>query len=139
MAAQATVDIAGALKVTSLLNTTNINTNSASAAFDTTPYMGTLMVIMNAGNGVTGTVIVPQFKAGADTNVSNATNFVLNATNFSNIAQVQVANIDLRSSGFGSTTTVNNKYLFLNYLITGSATANSAFDATVVGQPKYSS
>jgi hypothetical protein len=136
MAAAATVDIAGAFKFSSLLPTANINTNAASAGFDVSPYIGVLAVVMNAGNGVSGTVIVPQFKAGPDTNISNATNFVLNATNFSNVASMQVANIDLRSSAFAG---AGNKFLFLNYLITGSATANSTLDAVVIGQQKYSS
>lgn len=136
MAASAPVDIAGAFTISPLLNVTNVNVNAASPAFDVSPYIGTLAIVMNAGNGVSGTVIVPQFKASADNNSSNATNFVLNATNFTNVASQQVVNIDLRSSGFGGG---SNKFLFLNYLITGSATANSALDATVIGQKKYSS
>jgi hypothetical protein len=137
MAASAGVDYAGTLKVTSLLNgVTNINTNTGSTAFDVSPYVGTLMVVASAGNGVSGTVIVPSIKAGADTNISNATNFVVNATNFSNVGSTQVINVDLRSTAFGAGV---NKYMYLTWLITGSATANSALAAEVIGQQKYSS
>ncbi len=143
MAAITGEDFAGALTVTSLLNTTNINTNSGGPGVDISGYTGKLMIIASAGTGVTGTVIVPQIKAGQDTNVSNATNYVLNATNFSNVALTQVINVDLRSSAFGATSNAagsvfTNKYLYMTYLITGSATANSAFSATLIGQTKYS-
>lgn len=136
MAASASVDLAGVVKVTSLLNCVNVNTNTGTAAFDISPYIGTLMVIVNAGNDVSGAVLVPQIKAGADTNLSNATNFVVNATNFSNVADQRIINVDLRASGFGGST---NKFMYLNWLTTGSATANRALDATVIGQQKYSS
>lgn len=140
MAASATVDIAGAFKFTSLTGgAININTNTGTAAFDVSGYTGTLAVALSCGAGVSGTVIVPSIKAGADTNVLNANNWVVNGTNFSTTASNQVINVDLRSSSWGSTTTVNNKYMYLTWLITGSATANSALDAWVVGQQKASS
>jgi len=50
-----------------------------------------------------------------------------------------VINVDMRSSAWGSTTSVNNKYMYLTWLITGSATANSAIDAFVVGTQKAAS
>src|SRR6267142_5910508 len=102
MAATAAVDYAGTLKATNLVNgPININTNSGTAAFDTSSYTGTLLVAISCGAGVSGTVIVPSIKAGADTNVSNANNWVLNATNFATTATNQVINVDLRSSAWG--------------------------------------
>lgn len=139
MAATAAIDYTGALTVTSMMNVININTNTGSAGLDVSPYIGNLMVITTVGNGVSGTVIVPSLKAGADTNVLNATNWVLNLPNFTTVGASNVANVDLRSSAFGSTSSVNNKYLYLTWLITGSATANSAMDCVVIGQKKYSS
>lgn len=140
MAAVAGVDYVGALKVTSLTNgAININTNTGTQAFDVSNYTGTLAVLISCGAGVGGTVIVPSIKAGADLNVLNANNWVVNITNFSTTVSNQVVNVDLRSSNWGSTTTVNNKYMYLTWLITGSATANSALDAWVIGQQKYSS
>lgn len=136
MAAIAGIDYTGALTVTSMMNVININTNTGSAALDVSPYIGNLMVVTTCGNGVSGTVIVPSLKAGADTNVLNATNWVLNLPNFSTVGASNVANVDLRSSAFGGTT---NKYLYLTWLITGSATANSAMSCTVIGQQKISS
>lgn len=132
-------DFLGGLTVTSLLNVTNINTNTGSAGLDISGYTGKLIVRVKCGGGVSGTVIVPSIKAGADTNVLNANNWVLNATNFSTTADQQTLNVDLRSSAFGSTTSVINKYLYLTWLITGSATANSCLSADVIGQLKYSS
>ena len=140
MAAGALVDYLGALKFTSLTNgVININTNTGTQGLDISGYAGTLMVGVSCGAGVSGTVIVPSLKAGADTNISNANNWVLNLTNFSTTTSNAVVNVDLRSSNFGSTTTVSNKYLYLSWLITGSATANSGLDAWVLGQQKYSS
>ena len=139
MASVAGVDYLGALTVTQLVNVTNINTNSGSAGLNVADYVGNLMVITSCGAGVSGTVIVPSLKAGADTNVSNANNWVLNLANFSTTAASNVCNVDLRSNAFGSTATVTNKYLYLSWLITGSATANSAIDCWVIGQKKYSS
>ncbi len=140
MAAVTGEDFAGALKVTSLTNgCININTNSGTQAFDVSGYTGKLMVLLSCGAGVSGTVIVPSIKAGADLNISNANNWVVNGTNFSTTVSNAVINVDLRSSGWGSTTTVINKYMYLTWLITGSATANSALDAVVIGQQKYSS
>lgn len=139
MAAITGEDFAGALKATWLMNgPININTNTGSAAFDVSGYTGKLMVLVSCGVGVSGTVIVPSIKAGADTNVLNANNWVANGTNFATTAANQVINVDLRSSAFGSTTSVINKYMYLTWLITGSATANSALDAVVLGQQKYS-
>ena len=139
MASVAGVDYLGALTVTQLLNVTNINTNTGSAGLNVADYVGNLMVITSCGAGVSGTVIVPSLKAGADTNVLNATNWVANIANFSTVAASNVCNVDLRSNVFGSTTTVQNKYLYLTWLITGSATANSVLDCWVIGQKKYSS
>lgn len=146
MAATATVDISGAYKMVNLTNgPININTNTGTAGLDISGFQGTLSVLVSCGAGVSGTVIVPSIKAGADTNVSNATNWVYNATNFATTATNQVINVDLRSSAFGSPspnatgTQVVNKYMYLTWLITGSATANSALDAWVIGQQKYSS
>ena len=139
MAAVAGVDYLGALTVTQLVNVTNINTNSGSAGLNVADYVGNLMVITSVGAGVSGTVIVPSLKAGADTNISNANNWVLNLANFSTVAASNVANVDLRSNVFGSTTTVANKFLYLSWLITGSATANSCIDCWVIGQKRYSS
>jgi hypothetical protein len=145
MAATAAIDYAGALTVTSLQNVININSNTGSPGLDISGYIGNLMVVTTCGNGVSGTVIVPSLKAGADTNVLNATNWVLNLTNFSTVGAVNVANVDLRSSAFGSPAPnatgvqVVNKYLYLTWLITGSATANSAIDCTVIGQKKVGS
>jgi len=96
-------------------------------------------VFLSCGAGVSGTVIVPSIKAGADLNVLNANNWVVNATNFSTTVSNQVINVDMRSSAWGSTTSVNNKYMYLTWLITGSATANSAIDAFVVGTQKAAS
>jgi len=140
MAAVTGEDFAGALTVTSLTNgCININTNTGTSGFDISGYTGKLMVLISCGAGVSGTVIVPSLKAGADTNISNANNWVSNITNFSTTVSNAVVNVDLRSSAFGSTTTVQNKYLYLSWLITGSATANSAIDAVMIGQKKYSS
>ena len=139
MAAITGPDFTGALKVTSLQNVINVNTNSGSAAFDVSGYTGTLRVIMSVGNGVSGTVLVPSIKAGADTNVSNATNWVVNGTNFTTVADIQTLNVDLRTSTWASSSSATpNKYMFLTWLITGSATANSAFSAIVEGQQKVS-
>jgi len=133
-------DWIGSLKVTSLTNgCININTNTGTQAFDTTGYTGKLAVFLSCGAGVSGTVIVPSIKAGADLNVLNANNWVVNATNFSTTVSNQVINVDMRSSAWGSTTSVNNKYMYLTWLITGSATANSAIDAFVVGTQKAAS
>src|SRR6266699_3734831 len=121
MAAAAPVDVAGALKVTSLTGgVININSNTGTAAFDVSGYVGTLAVCLSIGNGVSGTVVVPSIKAGADTNISNATNFVLNATNGSNVNSFSVLNVDLRASAFGGSgaTGVINKYMYLTWLIT---------------------
>ena len=137
MAAIAGVDYTGALTITQLENITNINTNAGSTGINVADYVGNLTVITACGGGVSGTVIVPSLKAGADTNYLNATNWVLNIPNFSTVAANNVANVDLRSSAFGSTST-QNKYLFLTWLITGSATANSCIDCWVIGQKKYS-
>jgi hypothetical protein len=146
MAASATIDIAGAFKMVNLTNgPININTNTGTAGLDISGFTGTLSVLVSVGAGVSGTVIVPSIKAGADTNVSNATNFVLNGTNFANVATNAVLNVDLRASGFGSPAPnatgvqVVNKFMYLTWLITGSATANSALDAWVIGQQKVSS
>ncbi len=146
MAASAPIDISGAYKMVNLTNgPININTNSGTAGLDVSSFIGTLSVLVSVGAGVSGTVIVPSIKAGADTNISNATNFVLNATNFANIATNAVINVDLRASGFGTPAPnatgvqVVNKFMYLTWLITGSATANSALDAWVIGQQKISS
>lgn len=139
MAAITGEDFLGALTVTNLTNgPININTNTGTAGIDISGYTGKLMVLVSVGAGVSGTVIVPSIKAGADTNISNANNWVVNATNFANVATNAVINVDLRSSAFGTTSTVINKFMYLSWLITGSATANSAIDATVIGQKKYS-
>lgn len=139
MAAISGEDFVGALTATWLSNgPININTNTGTAAFDVSGYTGKLAVYLSCGAGVSGTVIVPSIKAGADTNISNANNWVVNGTNFSTTATNQVINVDLRSSAWGSTTTVINKYMYLSWLITGSATANSAIDAVVIGQKKIS-
>ena len=131
-------DWIGQLTVTSLTNgCININTNTGTSGFDISGYEGNLAVLISCGAGVSGTVIVPSLKAGADTNISNANNWVVNITNFSTTVSNAVVNVDLRSSAFGSTTTVQNKYLYLSWLITGSATANSAIDAVMIGQKKY--
>lgn len=146
MAASAPIDISGAFRMVNLTNgPININTNTGTAGLDVSGFIGTLSVLVSCGAGVSGTVIVPSIKAGADTNVSNANNFVLNMTNLANVATNAVANIDMRSSAFGSPTPnatgvqVVNKFLYLTWLITGSATANSAIDAWVIGQQKVSS
>src|SRR6266403_1510821 len=118
MAATATVDITGAYTINAaFLPVTNINTNTGSAGFDISGFVGNLTVITKCGAGASGTVIVPSLKAGADTNISNANNWVLNLPNFSNVAGFNVSNVDMRSSAFGSTSTVNNKYLYLTWLI----------------------
>ena len=146
MAASAPIDISGAFKMVNLTNgPININTNSGTAGLDVSSFVGTLSVLVSCGAGVSGTVIVPSIKAGADTNITNATNFVLNATNFANVATNAVINVDLRSSAFGTPAPnatgvqVVNKFMYLTWLITGSATANSAIDAWVIGQQKVSS
>ncbi len=144
MAAITGEDFVGALTVTSLQNIINTNTNTGSAGFDVSGYTGKLSVIMYAGNGASGTVIVPSIKAGQDTNITNATNWVVNGTNFGAPADIQVLNVDLRSSTWGATSNAagsvfTNKYMYLTWLITGSAVANSAFGAIVVGQKKISS
>ncbi len=141
MAAIAGVDYTGALTISQLQNVTNINTNTGSAGLNVADYEGNLTVLTTCGAGVSGTVIVPSLKAGPDTNVSNANNWVLNLPNFSTTAANNIANIDLRSSAFGTTgaTAGPNKFLYLTWLITGSATANSAIDCWVIGQKKYSS
>lgn len=137
MAAVAGIDYVGALTVTSLTNgCININTNTGTASLNVADYIGNLMVVTSCGAGVSGTVIVPSIKAGADTNVLNATNWVLNLPNFSTTVGTNVCNVDLRSSAFGGST---NKFMYLTWLITGSATANSALDCTVIGQKKISS
>ena len=140
MAATAAVDYTGALTISQLANVTNINTNSGSAGINVADYEGNLTVLTSCGIGVSGTVIVPSIKAGPDTNVSNANNWVLNLPNFSVTQANNVANIDLRSSAFGATgaTAGPNKFMFMTWLITGSATANSALDCWVIGQKKYS-
>ncbi len=144
MAATTGPDFAGALKISSLTGgVININSNTGTAGFDVSGYTGTLAVCVSIGNGASGTVIVPSIKAGADTNVLNATNWVLNITNGSNVNSFLVANVDLRSNTWGATTnatgvSVINKYMYLTWLITGSATANSGLEATVIGQQKVS-
>jgi hypothetical protein len=141
MAAIAGVDYTGALTISQLQNVTNINTNTGSAGLNVADYEGNLTIITSCGGGVSGTVIVPSLKAGPDTSVSNATNWVLNLPNFAETAGRNVANVDLRSSAFGATGAAvgPNKFLYLTWLITGSATANSAIDCWVIGQKKYSS
>ena len=139
MAAIASEDYIGALKATWLMNgPININSNTGTAGFDVSGYTGKLTVLLSCGVGVSGTVIVPSIKAGADTNVLNANNWVVNGTNFSTTAANQVINVDLRSSAWGSTASSINKYMYLTWIITGSATANSALDAVVLGQLKTS-
>src|SRR5215468_4990145 len=119
MAAVSGEDFAGALKATWLTNgPININTNTGTAGMDISSYTGKLLVYLSCGAGVSGTVIVPSIKAGADTNISNANNWVVNATNFANVAANQVINVDLRSSAWGTTSTVINKYMYLSWLIT---------------------
>src|SRR5215475_7153706 len=140
MAAISGEDFVGALTATNLTNgPININTNTGTAGFDVSNYTGKLAVYLACGAGVSGTVIVPSIKAGADTNVLNANNWVVNGTNFATTAANQVINVDLRSSNWGTTSTTINKYMYLTWLITGSATANSAIDAVVIGQKKISS
>src|SRR5215475_12447602 len=102
MAAITGEDFIGALVATNLTNgPININTNTGTAALDISSYTGKLMVFLSCGAGVSGTVIVPSIKAGADTNVLNANNWVLNGTNFSTSAANQTLNVDLRSSNWG--------------------------------------
>lgn len=141
MGAAVPIDISGALKISSLTNgVININTNSGTQGFDVSGYTGTLSVLLTCGPGVSGTVIVPSLKAGADTNVSNANNWVANIANFSTTTANSVTNVDLRSSAFGGAgaTGVINKYLYLTWLITGNAAANSGLDAWIIGQQKVS-
>ena len=139
MAAIASEDYIGALTVTSFTNgCININTNAATQGIDVSGYTGKLAVFISCGAGVGGTVIVPSLKAGPDADSTHAANWVLNITNFSTTVSNAVVNVDLRNSNFGSLPTSQNKYLFLTYLITGSATANSALDAFVIGQKKAS-
>ena len=139
MAAIASEDYIGALSVTSFTNgVININTNAATQGIDVSGYTGKLAVFISCGAGVSGTVIVPSLKAGPSADSAQALNWVQNITNFSTTASNAVVNVDLRGSNFGSLAASQNKYLFLTYLITGSATANSAIDAVLIGQKKYS-
>ncbi len=140
MAAITGEDFAGALTVSSLLNVTNINTNTGTAGFDVSGYTGKLMVVVKCGVGVSGSVIVPSIKSGkAPIVAGNAGNWVVNGTNFADVAADQIINVDLRSSSWGSTASSINNLMFLTWLITGgSGVANSALEATVIGQKKSS-
>lgn len=136
MAASAPVDLSGAFKITSLTGgVVNVNTNSGAGPFDMSPYQGTLAVVVSCGNGVSGTALQPILKTGADTNISNANVTFATGTNFTNVNSSQTINVDLRATA----TSGANKYLYLTWLISGSATANSGIDAFVIGQQKYSS
>lgn len=110
----------------------NINSNSQSAGLNVQNYLGILGVIINAGNGASGTALQFNFATSNDTNYSNsvAVNSSTGTTvpNFTNVAAQTVVGIDTR---------LLRQNLFINWLISGSASANTFADATVVAQAKY--
>ena len=59
---------------------------SRSVAVDVPPYVGTLMIVINAGNGASGTALQPILCVGADSNASNANVVFATVTNFTNVA-----------------------------------------------------
>ena len=59
---------------------------SRSAAVDVPPYVGTLMIVINPGNGASGTALQPILCVGADSNASNANVVFATVTNFTNVA-----------------------------------------------------
>lgn len=135
MAASAPVDVVGGLTVTTILNCTNTNSNTASVAFDMSPYVGTLFVVVNGGNAISGTALQPRLVVSADTNTSNGSVYSTLTNVTGTAASSQVANVDLRAVASAS-----KKYLFLDWLIGGAASANGvSLDATVIGQKKVSS
>jgi hypothetical protein len=120
-------NIAGDLNIKSIFQT-NISSNSQSAGVDVSNYLGIIGVILNCGNGASGTAVVVNFATSNDTNYSNSIAVTATVPNFTNVASQTVVGLDTR---------VLRKYLFVNYLITGSATANTFVDGTIVAQAKY--
>lgn len=110
----------------------NINSNSQSAAINVQNYLGILGVIINAGNGASGTALQFNFATSNDTNYSNsvAVNSSTGTTvpNITNVASQTVVGVDTR---------LLRQNLFINWLISGSASANTFADATIVAQAKY--
>ncbi len=150
MAASAPIDIPGAFVTTQLMPTTNCNVNTNCPFMDISPYVGTLQLIINAGTTAAGAQMQPVIVLGTsnnDFNRSNQVNFGF-VTNFVGATGGQaIVNIDLRQTNAANTAktpttnSTNNpfyKYLCLEWYIGGSATANMAMDATVIGQKKYS-
>ncbi len=120
-------NIAGDLNVKSIFQT-NISANSQAAGVDVSNYIGILGVIFNWGNGASGTALQFNFATSNDTNYSNSIAVTGTVTNATNVAGQTVVGVDTR---------VLRKYLFVNYLISGSATANTFADGTIVAQAKY--
>ena len=124
-------NIAADLNVTQLF-AANINSNSQSVGVSCQNFLGILGVIINAGNGASGTALQFNFATSNDTNYSNsvAVNSSTGTTvpNFTNVGSQQVVGIDTR---------LLRKNLFINWLVSGSATANTFADATIVAQAKY--
>lgn len=106
----------------------NVNSNSQSAPLDVSNYLGIIGVVLNAGNGASGTQLKVNFATGNDTNYSNSVDLAISPANITNVASQSKVGIDTRNC---------RKYLYMNYLISGSATANTFLDATVVAQAKY--
>jgi hypothetical protein len=136
MAAGAPIDVAGQLKITQLIPPTNATTNSNSAAFDVSPYVGTLAVIVSASNSAGTSQLQPIIRVGGDNNASNANIIFANGANFAGTGGLTVVNVDLRSAAFS---VAGNKFMYLGWLYGGAATPlNQYIDGTVVGQQKYS-
>lgn len=139
MAAAATIDLSGALVVSSLQNVANINASgSAGALIDLKPYVGTPMVILNNSTGATNTALTVSMFTTSDSNASNYNNYTTtkNFASFTNIgtaAGQQIMNIDLRNIPNST-----NRYLGAQYVISGTG-ANASLDLTFIGQQKYSS
>lgn len=110
----------------------NINSNSQSAAINVQNFIGVMGVIINYGNGASGTALQLNFATGNDTNYSNsvAVNSSQGTTvaNITNVAGQTVVGIDTR---------LLRQNLYVNWLISGSATANTFTDVTLVAQAKY--
>lgn len=138
MAASASVDLYGGLTATQLQTLDNINAGGGTTLLDMRPYVGTLFVVLNNGNGATNTALQCKLFTTSDSNASNFNNYTTSAnfstfTNIGTSAGTQTANVDLRNVA-----NATNYYLGLTKVITGTG-SNVAIDATVFGQKKVSS
>lgn len=128
-----TGNAAADLNISSLfygVNGSNINTNSGSQGLDISNYIGIIAVAHNVANGGdVNTQYQMYLSTSNDANRSNSTNIAgttfTNGTNLS--TGLQVLGVDTR---------LCKKYLFANWIVSGTGSTIFA-DATVIGQAKY--